>query len=117
MASPEETSRFRRLILNQASSNITCYVCLQMKQRKPSLEQDGPAEKCILCNNSYCDKHKSERVPMTCEINHETYCSNGKHKARHAPVCIFRNMREREAYLASNGENNVAGCKDLHRRS
>ena len=52
--------------------------------------------------------------PLTCETNHETYCNKEPHKARHAPVHIFRNMQEREAYIASNSENDVAGCKDLH---
>jgi hypothetical protein len=89
MAAPEESSRFLRLTRDPGSSNITCYVCLQMRERKPSWKQDGPAEKCILCNNSYCDKHKSNGTPLTCEINHETYCSKASHKARHAPVRIF----------------------------
>ena len=49
---PEETSRFMRLTQDVASLDITCYVCLQMKQRKPSWEQDGPAEKCIFTDHA-----------------------------------------------------------------
>lgn len=57
---------------------------------------------------------RSERVPLTCEINHETYCSKVPHKAKHDPVRIFRNMEERESYIASNDEDEVAGFKDLN---
>jgi len=83
-----------------------------LKQRKPSLKQEGPAQKCLLCNNDYCDEHKSASVTLTCEINHETYCSKERHKVRHYPVCIFRNMEERESCTASNGHDQVAVIKE-----
>lgn len=102
-----ESSRYLSLCQDQTDSDITCYVCLQMHQRKPQWKQDGAAKTCLLCNNDYCDKHKSTTVPGTCELSHETYCSKAAHKQRHAPVQIFRNMKERENWIAANGDADV----------
>jgi len=109
MISSQETSRYMQLKADAANSHITCYVCLQMLQRKSSLQQEGPTQKCILCNNDFCDKHKSTRLSNACEINHETYCGKEQHRRRHEPIHIFRNMEERESWIAFNGRENIAG--------
>lgn len=78
-----------------------------MRQRKPQWKQEGTAQTCLLCNNKYCDKYKSLSVPETCELKHETYCTKEAHKQRHAPTRIFRNIQERDEWIAANGETDV----------
>jgi len=109
MGSAQEASRYKQLKADAANSDITCYVCLQMRQRRPAWQQEGATRSCILCNNEYCDKHKSGRLSSACEINHEIYCGKEQHKRRHAPIRIFRNMEERESWIASHGLEDVAG--------
>ncbi|KAK5279576.1 hypothetical protein LTR14_012339, partial [Exophiala xenobiotica] len=103
MALPEQSSRYLQLLKDSNANEISCYVWLQMVQRKALWKQEGPTQRCLLCNNEYCEKHKSLEQPHTCEINHETYCSSERHKSRHAPLPIFRNTTERNSWVASNG--------------
>ena len=102
-------SRFIQLKANSSSSDITCYVCLQMLQRKPSWQQSGSTKICLLCNNDYCDDHKSKDETGACEINHQTYCSKERHRLRHHPIRIFCNMNERASWIVANGNENIAG--------
>lgn len=100
MASLGVSSRYTQLLRDSKVTGISCYVCLQMVQRKPHWRQEGTTRRCILCNNDYCEKHKSLQQPETCEINHEAYCGKERHKARHAPVPFFRNIAERNTWVA-----------------
>ena len=104
-----ETSRYLKLKEENDDPNLTCYVCLQMKQRKPEWKQEGDTKVCFLCNNEYCDMHKSNTVPNTCEIDHNTYCSKARHRTRHHPIHIFTTMQARGAWVAQYGSDFVAG--------
>ncbi|KAK5938129.1 hypothetical protein PMZ80_009718 [Knufia obscura] len=84
-----------------------CHTCLRMARRKSSHKQIGPVETCLLCNTEYCNTHSSPSVPGTCEMNHETYCRKQEHKDLHHPTEIFRNMAERNDFIARNGDRNV----------
>lgn len=60
---------------------------------------------------------RNECVLLTCEINYEIYCSKMSHKVKYDFVRIFRNMKERKFYIASNDENEIAKFKDLNTKS
>lgn len=77
-----------------------CYVCARMRLRKPEWRQPGLSETCLLCNNRFCEKHKSpDGLEGVCEMNHQTYCSKQTHKEFHAPVKIFVSLEARREAL------------------
>ncbi len=104
-----EGSRYLRLQKEIRNPDLTCYVCVQINSRRPEWKQQGDTKACFLCNNEYCDMHKSKTIPNTCEINHITYCGKANHKARHRPIQIFTTIEEREAWIAQKGEEYAAG--------
>lgn len=68
MATSSETSRYLQLQSDAASSDITCCLWLQVRQRKPSWRREGATRKCVLCTNDCCDKtqeHTSVRCLRT----------------------------------------------------
>lgn len=100
-----EPSRYLALCEQQnlTDSSNNCYICAQMRQRKPSLKQAGLSRICLLCNNPFCERHKGEEDGV-CQLKHATYCSKQEHKDRHAPVEIFVSMEARRRALGEGGE-------------
>ncbi len=95
------SSRYLALLANRSPSGPDCYVCLQIAQRKPII-QEGPTTTCLLCNNPYCETHKGHE-DGTCNINHVTYYGKTKHRARHAPVEIFPSIEARKRRFGGDG--------------
>lgn len=85
-----------------------------MQQRKLSHRQIGVTKKCLLCNNDFCNKHESEKIPDICEMEHETYCRKAAHQDRHAPFRIFSSLEERDAYIARYGQTWTAGSTNTN---
>lgn len=98
-----ESSRYLSLVERRAGrmDGMDCYTCLQMAERKPDLQQEGPTKTCLLCNNQYCEMHKGEEEGV-CEMKgHNTYASSSRHQARHAPVELFSSLQARERKLGT----------------
>lgn len=92
-----KSSRYFSLRDEQDLTNSSngCYVCAQMRTRKPNWKQIGISKTCLLCANPFCDSHKSKLEDGVCEIDYKTYCSSQKHKDRHALVQIFTSLEAR----------------------
>ena len=98
-----EPSRYLALYEQQylTDPSNNCYVCAQIRQRKPDLKQTSLSNTCLLCNNPFCDAHKSKRDNGVCEINHGKSCSDKRHVDRHAPTAIFVSLEARRMFLAA----------------
>lgn len=109
-----QTSPFMDHLPDQKLSHLpdggtSCYICQKMQDRKPAWRQTGGTNICKLCDNHYCDTHKNHNIDHVCEMNHDTYCRKQRHREDHAPTHIFRNLAEREQWIAQYGTKNVAG--------
>lgn len=120
-----ESSRYLHLIERRVGrmDGMDCYTCLQMAERKPDLQQEGLTQTCLLCNNQYCEEHKGKEEGVCGMIGHNTYASNPRHQARHAPVELFSSLEARERKLGAtqtvhsedtflNGQHSRAGHHD-----
>lgn len=96
-----QDSRYLTLLAKRSAGDPDCYVCLQIAQRK-AVTQGTHCRTCLLCNNPYCETHKGSD-DGTCNINHRTYYSKPKHRARHASVEIFPSIEARRQRLSDIG--------------
>ena len=98
-----------RKLSHLPDGGTSCYICQKMQDRKPAWRQEGGTNICKLCDNHYCNTHKNHNIDHVCEMNHDTYCRKQRHREDHAPTHIFRNLAEREQWIAQYGTKNVAG--------